>query len=220
MLAARASAPSTRAGGAPAARICPFPRTSTAPRASTWPTPIAAASSPTTAPASSSAIRSWRSTMSVRYLRTMETAIVDALCRRGHRRTLACERGRRLHRRLGAGSQDRLDRRARLARVSPRTASRSRPQRSAALLLGTRVMVPAFGRLTQSTLGPEPGVFVVGAKGRRPTWIEPCRMPQPSPSVVTTESGVCNSAPPRRPLSTSPPSRPTTMATITATLTN
>ena len=68
-----------RAGG----QDLPFPETSTAPKASTWPTPTAAASSPTTAPASSSAIRSWRSTTSARYLRTMEDAIIAALAAQG-----------------------------------------------------------------------------------------------------------------------------------------
>ena len=91
-------------------------RTSTARKASTWSRPTAAEGSPTTAPASSSAIRSCGSRTSTAHLRSMEEAIVAALARRGRRGTLASRRGHRLHGRLGAGAQDRLDRRACVAR--------------------------------------------------------------------------------------------------------
>ena len=60
------------------------------------------------------------------HLRTMEAAIVAALARVGHRSPLALRGGHRLHRRVGGGAQDRLDRRARLAR---RLDARVRDQR-------------------------------------------------------------------------------------------
>ncbi len=87
--------------------------------------PTAAGGSPTTAPASSSAIRSWRSTTSARYLRTMEDAIVAALAEVGLARALAPRGGHRLHRRVGRRTA-RSPRSACTSRAaSPRTASPS-----------------------------------------------------------------------------------------------
>ena len=132
--------PSTRAGGAPAPRTCRSARTSTArkgievhrhrPRR---------AASPTTAPASSSATRSWRIDDVRRHLRTMEDAIVAALASAGVAGALAPRGGHRLHRRLGRGAQDRLDRRARLARRHHARLRRQRRQRPRAVLVGRRL---------------------------------------------------------------------------------
>ncbi len=74
-----------------------------------------------------------------RHLRTMEDAIVAALGEQGVGRALACERGRRLHRRVGRRPQDRLDRRARLARRHHARLRRQRRQRPRAVLVGGRL---------------------------------------------------------------------------------
>ena len=85
--------PCTRAAGAPARRSCPSARSTTARGASTWSTPTAAGASPTTAPGSSSAIRSCAVEDVHGYLRSMEAAIIAALARGRHRGRLAPPEG-------------------------------------------------------------------------------------------------------------------------------
>ena len=112
-------------------------------RASTSSTSTAAACSPTTAPASSSATRSCASTDLMGYVRTMEQAIVTALATRASpARAGAPSDGPRLHRRLDGRAQDRLDRRAPLARGDHARLRGQRRQRPAALRMG-RALRPA-----------------------------------------------------------------------------
>ena len=94
-------------------------------RASTSSTPTAAGASPTTAPASSSAIRSWRID-DVGALPAHDGGRDRRRARRaGHRRARAPRGGPRLHRRVGAASA-RSPRSACTSRAaSPRTASPS-----------------------------------------------------------------------------------------------
>ena len=75
----------------------------------------------------------------IAYLRTMERAIVDGAGRRRHQRPRAARRGPGLHRRLGRRAQDRVDRRARLARRDDARLRDKRRQRPGAVRLGRGV---------------------------------------------------------------------------------
>ena len=155
-------------------------RSGTGCRGSTSSTSTAAARSPITARASSSATRSCACADVVAYVRTMEQAIVAALVDEGVAGPRARPRRTRLHRRLDRRPQDRLDRRARLARGHDARLRGQRRQRPAALRVGRGVRAAGRAHDVGHARAPERRPPAVLSQG---DGLPLRRGPRPSPAA-------------------------------------